>query len=91
MAAMPTARRADPAFQWGAMAPWILDWESAAEPDDAVLERWTDGLASLATRIDSSVLWCPRTGTVTAPAHYSDEKVTQLLRRSTAMYAGIDG
>ncbi|MFE3291669.1 hypothetical protein [Rhodococcus sp. NPDC059234] len=73
------------------MAPWILAWETSDDPDDAVLDWWNDGLEALATQIDSSVIWCPRTSTVTAPAEYTDEDVTAFLWLCTAEYAGING
>jgi hypothetical protein len=83
-------RIADPAYQWAALEPWILDWEVSADPDAVVLGKWEVGLAESATRIDTGVVWCPRRGVVIAPTEYSDRRVTDLLRQSTAAFAGID-
>ncbi len=84
------ARIADPAFQWAALESWILDWDVSADPDAVVLGKWEAGLAESATRIDAGVVWCPRRGVVIAPTGYSDKRVTDLLRQSTAAFAGID-
>lgn len=83
-------RIADPAYQWAALEPWILDWEVSPEPDAVVLGKWEAGLAASATRIDTGVVWCPRRGVVITPTGYSDKRVTDLLRQSTAAFAGID-
>ncbi|WP_345352362.1 hypothetical protein [Rhodococcus olei] len=88
--AIPTARLVRPAFRWDAVTAWILEWEVSDDADDVLLERWNADLAEAATLIDSNVIWCPQTDTVTAPAGYDDDHVAALLRRCIAGYAGID-
>ncbi|GAA4481170.1 hypothetical protein GCM10023094_28870 [Rhodococcus olei] len=85
---MPSARPVDPSFRWDALVAWILDWEVADEVDDTVLERWSDGLAAAASRIDPHVLWSPLTDTVVAPTGYTETRITAVLRQCIARYAG---
>lgn len=84
------ARIVDPTLQWSALESWILGWDVSAEPDAVLLGTWEVGLAESATRIDPGVVWCPRRGVVITPVKYSDSQVTELLRQSTATFAGID-